>query len=314
MNRYAWKRVGLAIPTLLGVSLIIFALAHIMPGDPVNILLPEDASVEDKQRITELLGLDKPLPVQFGIWLLNAFQGNLGMSIGMRSPVIGLLGTALWNTFILGAAAGLFGFFFGTLLGTISAFRRGGWVDKLVSAIGLAGISVPAFWLAFLLIVVFSVELHWLPSSGMNKIGGGGWLDSLQHLIMPAIAIGVSTVGMMARMVRASMIQVLTEEFVVTLKAKGMLRGRVLWHIFRNVAPPVLTVTGLEIGSLLSGSVLVETIFNWPGIGSLLNQAIGLRDIPLIQGGVLIIALIFVLVNLLIDLVHSSVDPRIQRS
>ena len=196
----------------------------------------------------------------------------------------------------------------------IAAFYRSRWLDKVVSAIGLAGISVPAFWLAFLLIVVFSVELRMLPSGGMNTVGGGGLWDSVKHMILPAIAVSVSTIGMMARMVRANMIQVLNEEFIVTLRAKGLMRPAVLWHIFRNVAPPVLTVMGLEIGSLLSGSVLVETIFSWPGIGSLLNLAIGQRDIPVIQGGILIIAIIFVLVNLLVDLIHSKADPRIQRA
>ena len=307
MLRYTIRRLMWALPTLLGVSLLVFAIAHIMPGDPASVLLPEDASQEDRDKVVALLGLDKPLPVQFGIWLANAVRGDLGTSIGMRAPVGQLLGDAFGNTMILALAAAIIGIVVGGTLGTVAALRRGTWIDKLVSAIGLSGISLPAFWLAFLLIVIFSVQLSLL------SYGGGDFADRLAHLIMPAIAVSISTVGMMARMVRANLLQVLGEEFVVTLHAKGMSKGTVYQHVFRNVLAPILTVIGLEVGSLLGGSVLVETIFNWPGIGSLLNLAIGQRDIPLIQGGILIIAIVFVVVNLLVDLLHARVDPRIQR-
>lgn len=313
MLRYTIRRLMWALPTLLGVSLLVFAIAHIMPGDPASVLLPEDASQEDRDKVVALLGLDKPLPVQFGIWLANAVRGDLGTSIGMRAPVGQLLGDAFGNTMILALAAAIIGIVVGGTLGTVAALRRGTWIDKLVSAIGLSGISLPAFWLAFLLIVIFSVQLSLLPSGGMTSYGGGDFADRLAHLIMPAIAVSISTVGMMARMVRANLLQVLGEEFVVTLHAKGMSKGTVYQHVFRNVLAPILTVIGLEVGSLLGGSVLVETIFNWPGIGSLLNLAIGQRDIPLIQGGILIIAIVFVVVNLLVDLLHARVDPRIQR-
>ncbi len=314
MLRYAARRLVLIVPTLIGTSILVFLLAHIMPGNPVDALLPENASADDRAQLTAALGLDKPLPEQYFIWLGNALHGDLGTSISSRTPVTHLLGQAIGATLLLSVCAAFIGFLVGGTLGTVAAFNRGRVTDKVVSAIGLGGISVPAFWMAFLLIIVFAVQTGWLPSGGMHNYGDTTTGDLVRHLVMPAVAVSTASIGMTARMVRANVLQVLGEDFVTALRARGMARRTVLKHVFRNVLAPILTVIGLEIGTLLSGSVLVETIFNWPGIGSLLNLAIGQRDMPVIQGGVLLVALLFVLVNLVVDLVHSLVDHRIQRA
>jgi len=310
-----FHRILLAIPTLFGISVVAFALVHIMPGSPVDALVPPDATADVRAQVIHSFGLDKPLPVQYGLWLLNALHGNFGISMGMRVPVNQLLGQAIENTLILAVAAAVFGFLAGTVLGIISSLNQGNWIDRFVSAIGLVGVSVPAYWFAMIMVILFSVKLGWLPTSGMYSQGQqGNVLDLLGHLIIPAISLGITSVGVTSRMVRASFIQVIQQDFVLALRAKGLERRMILWHWLRNAAPPILTVTGLELGYLLGGSILIETIFAWPGLGGLLNGAIGLRDMPVIQAGILLIGTMFVVINIFVDFANARVDPRIQRT
>ncbi|MDB5085967.1 MAG: Glutathione transporter, permease protein [Bacilli bacterium] len=304
-----------AIPTLFGITLVAFALVHIMPGSPIDALVPPDASADVRAQVIHIYGLDKPLPVQYVLWLTHAVRGDFGMSIGMRVPVNQLLAQAIQNTLILGVAAAFFSFVTGTVLGVLAGLNQGKWIDRMVSTLGLAGVSIPAYWLAMVMVILFSIQLGWLPSSGMHSQGQeGNVLDLLAHVVIPAIALGFTPVGVISRMVRTSLLQVVKQDFVLALRAKGLMRRQILWHLLRNAALPVLTVTGLELGYLLGGSILVETIFAWPGLGGLLNSAIGLRDIPVIQAGILLIGTLFVLMNIVVDFVNSAVDPRIQRT
>jgi peptide/nickel transport system permease protein len=226
-----------------------------------------------------------------------------------------MLFEAVGNTLVLAIAAGIIAVALGLALGTLAAWRYGTWVDRLVRAISVSGVSIPPYWVALLLIIVFAVQLHWLPASGMRSVTGDGGLgDLLSHLILPAIAASMVALGLMARMVRASVLEILHQDFILTLRAKGLGSGAVLQHTLKNAAPPIMTVAGIQIGHLLGGSVLVETVTGWPGVGQLIYQAISQRDVPVTQGGVLMVSLLFVLLNLTVDVLHGIVDPRIRRA
>ena len=237
------------------------------------------------------------------------------MSLARNRPVATLLGEAVLNTLVLAAAAGVLALTLGLVFGTLGAARHGTWVDGLVRAVSVTGVSIPPYWVALLLITVFAVQLRWLPASGMRSVtGDGGVGDVLAHLILPAIAAAMVTIGLMARMVRSSVLDVLHQDFILTLRAKGMGATAILAHTLKNAAPPIMTVGGLQIGHLLGGSVLVETVCGWPGVGQLIYQSISQRDVPVTQGGVLMVALVFVLLNLAVDVLHGVVDPRIRHA
>jgi peptide/nickel transport system permease protein len=309
------RRLLLAVPTLLGVSVVIFGLLYIVPGDPLDSILPPDASREQRERVAQALGFDQPVPLQYLSWLGRVLHGDLGTSLARNRPVAGMLLEAVGNTLVLALAAGVIALTLGLVLGTLAAARHGTWVDRLVRAISVTGVSIPPYWVALLLIIVFAVQLHWLPASGMRSVtGDGGIGDVLAHLVLPAIAASMVALGLMARMVRASVLDILHQDFVLTLRAKGMGSGTVLKHTLKNAAPPIMTVAGIQIGHLLGGSVLVETVCGWPGVGQLIYQAISQRDVPVTQGGVLMVSLLFVLLNLTVDVLHGVVDPRIRRA
>jgi peptide/nickel transport system permease protein len=309
------RRLLLAVPTLLGVSIVIFGLLYIVPGDPLDSILPPDASQETRQRVAQALGFDQPVPVQYVNWLGRVLRGDLGTSLARNRPVATMLLEAVGNTLVLAAAAGLISITLGVVLGTLAAARHGTWVDRLVRAISVAGVSIPPYWVALLLIIVFAVQLQWLPASGMRSVtGDGGVGDVLSHLVLPAIAASMVALGLMSRMVRASVLDILHQDFILTLRAKGMGSPAVLRHTLKNAAPPIMTVAGIQIGHLLGGSVLVETVCGWPGVGQLIYQAISQRDVPVTQGGVLMVSLLFVLLNLTVDVLHGVVDPRIRRA
>jgi peptide/nickel transport system permease protein len=314
MLHFLLKRLSLMIPTLLGVTVIVFLMLQIVPGDPVNTILPPDASQADRQRITEELGLNKPLYIQYFSWLIHILQGDLGRSIIKRIAVNQLLFEGLWNTFILAMAAGVLAFSLSIAVGVYSAYNPKSWTASLANMIGLTGVAIPNFWVALILIGIFSVLLGWFPSSGMKNIGGGGIGDLLAHLILPAVAAGMTTLGVMTRMIRSTVYDLLHQDFVTTLKAKGAKSSTILFHVLKNGTPTILTVAGLQFGYLLGGSVLVETVFSWPGVGQLIYQAISQRDFPVIQAGVLIIAVMFVCLNVIVDLVHGMIDPRIRHT
>jgi|tagenome__1003787_1003787.scaffolds.fasta_scaffold20901971_2 peptide/nickel transport system permease protein len=309
------RRLLLAVPTLLGVSVVIFGLLYVVPGDPLDSILPPDASREQRERVAHALGFDQPVPLQYLAWLGRVAHGDLGTSLARNRPVAGMLLEAVGNTLVLALAAGAIALALGLVLGTLAAARHGTWVDRLVRAISVTGVSIPPYWVALLLIIVFAVQLHWLPASGMRSVtGDGGIGDVLSHLVLPAIAASMVALGLMARMVRASVLDILHQDFVLTLRAKGMGSRAVLQHTLKNAAPPIMTVAGIQIGHLLGGSVLVETVCGWPGVGQLIYQAISQRDVPVTQGGVLMVSLLFVLLNLTVDVLHGVVDPRIRRA
>lgn len=314
MIPFLLRRMALMIPTLLGVTIIVFLMLKIVPGDPVDSILPPDATQADRQRITQELGLDRPLYVQYFSWLSLIVQGDFGRSIIKRIEVNELLFEGLFNTFILAIAAGILSFGLSILIGVYSAYHPQSWTASLANIIGLTGVSIPNFWAALILVGIFSVMLGWLPPSGMSSIGGGGLGDLLKHLILPSVSAGMTTLGVMTRMIRSTVYDILHQDFVTTLRAKGARSSTILLHVLKNGTPTILTVAGLQFGYLLGGSVLVETVFSWPGVGQLIYQAISQRDFPVIQAGVLMIALLFVCLNLLVDLVHGLIDPRIRHT
>ncbi len=309
------RRLALVVPTLLGVSIVIFGLLYIVPGDPLDSILPPDASREQRERVARAMGFDQPVPVQYARWLGRVVQGDLGTSLARNRPVATLLGEAVFNTLVLAAAAGVLALVLGLVFGTLGAARHGTWVDGVVRAVSVTGVSIPPYWVALLLITVFAVQFRWLPASGMRSVtGDGGVGDVLAHLILPAIAAAMVTIGLMARMVRSSVLDVLHQDYILTLRAKGMGAAAIMAHTLKNAAPPIMTVGGLQIGHLLGGSVLVETVCGWPGVGQLIYQSISQRDVPVTQGGVLMVALVFVLLNLAVDVLHGVVDPRIRQA
>ncbi|HEY7064095.1 MAG TPA: ABC transporter permease [Chloroflexota bacterium] len=309
------RRIALFVPTLLGVSVVIFGLLYLVPGDPLSSLLPPDASQEQRDRVAHALGFDQPVPIQYLQWLGRVAHGDFGTSLARNRPVGAMLGEAVANTMVLAAAAGVLALVLGLALGTLAAVRHGTLTDRLVRVVSVTGVSVPSYWAVLLLITVFAVQLHWLPASGMRSVtGDGGPGDLLAHLVLPALAASMVTLGLMARMVRTSVLDVLNQDYVLTLRAKGMGAAAILAHTLKNAAPPIMTVGGLQIGHLLAGSVLVETVCGWPGVGQLIYQSISQRDVPVTQGGVLAVALVFVVLNLIVDLLHGVVDPRIRQA
>jgi peptide/nickel transport system permease protein len=312
---YIVRRLLFGIPTLLGVTIIVFSLLHLSPGDPVSAMVPADAPQELVDMIKRQMGLDQPLPVQYWRWLRRVAQGDLGNSLATRRPVLGEIRGALGNTFVLAISAALVAFTLGVVLGTIAAFFQGRWLDKAASATAISGVSLPHYWVGIVLIIIFSVELNWLPAMGMQETQGQTSLWSLlRHMVLPTMALSLIPLGVVTRMVRTSLLEILNQEFVLTLRAKGLWSRSITRHVMKNAAPPVLTLMGLQFGYLLGGSVLVETVFSWPGSGFLLNLAIFQRDIPMLQGIILVLASFFVLLNLLVDILHSLIDPRIRRT
>lgn len=314
---YILKRLTHTLPVAFGVSLVCFMLVHIAPGDPLTSVLPPDASAELQQQMRAIYGFDRPLPVQYGLWLLKLVQGDLGVSIATGRPVAAELGKAIGNTLMLAFLATLIGFVLGSLFGFVAGYFRDSWIDKLASFVSIIGVSVPHYWLGMVLVIIFSVQLNWLPATGAGPGGSDAWVwdwAHVRHLILPAVTMSVIPMGIVARTVRALVADILSQEFVSGLKAKGMLDGGVFRHVVKNSAPTALAVMGLQLGYLLGGSILIETVFSWPGTGFLLGQAIFQRDLPLLQGAILVLALFFVALNLLVDVIQTFLDPRVERS
>ena len=316
MWSYAVWRLIYVIPTLFGVSIIMFFLLYVAPGDPLATLLPPDATMADREKLAHSMGLDKPVHIQYVIWLGNAVQGDLGQSFHNNVPVIDEVKSALKNTFILAAAAAVLSITAGAVLGTIAAFNQGRVLDKVASAIAITGLSLPNYWVAILLIILFSVTWGVLPAQGMQTIGGAGsgLLDVMKHMVIPVVALMMISVGIITRMMRASVLEVLDREYVTALRGKGLSPYTIVYHVVKNAAPPVITVVGLDFGYLVGGSILVESVVNWPGAGGLLNLGIQRRDIMVIQGTVLALASIFVVLNLVVDIFNTMIDPRIRRT
>ena len=316
MLLYALRRLIYLVPVAFGVSLLVFALVHLAPGDPISAIVPPDTPKEVVDKLKEYYGFDKPLPVQYVRWLLVTLSGDFGTSIGTGRPVSQEVGSAFGNTIILAIAACCLAFSLAIFLGTAAAYAKSRIVDRLVTSIALVGVSVPHFWLAIVLVIIFSVELGMLPPMGLGPENAIGWrLDwpHIRHMILPTIALSVIPLGVMTRTVRSTIKEILSMEFVTALQAKGMNDRQILLHVLKNAAPVCLAVMGLQAGNLIGGSILIETVFAWPGTGFLLNSAIFRRDLPILQGTTLVLAFFFMMLNLTVDVIQTRVDPRIKR-
>ncbi|MEW6082824.1 MAG: ABC transporter permease [Bacillota bacterium] len=332
MRQYILKRLLLFIPTLLGLSVLVFLIIHMVPGDPVEIMLYPKASPEAIERLRAQLGLDQPVLVQYWMWLSRAARFDLGTSVTTLEPVMTQLARRVPSTVELSLMGMILGVALGLPLGVISAINKGRLPDYLSSIVALTGVSMPVFWLGLMLIWAFSVSLGWLPISGRSGLesqfvpASGFFLaesllrgeyaafwDALRHIILPAACIATWPLALVTRVTRSSMLEVLNEDYVRTARAKGLpYLAVVMKHALRNALIPVVTVTGLAFGSLLSGAVLTETVFAWPGVGSLIVRAIYSRDYPMIQGAVFLVAFMFVSVNLIVDILYVAIDPRIR--
>jgi peptide/nickel transport system permease protein len=304
MWRYLARRLLMTIPVLLGVATLVFALIHLVPGDPVQSMLGDTASPEEVARLRHTLGLDRPLLVQYQSFLTGLVRGDLGSSIRYGTPVTREIRDRLFRTLQLAVAAMIVAIVFAIPLGIAAAVFRGTAIDHSAMTLALVGISMPNFWLGPLLAILFAVKLGWLPVAGTGTI----W-----HLVLPAVTLGAALSAILARMTRASLLEELRELYVVAARARGLSRMRaIVRHAFRNSLIPVVTIIGLQFGAVLTGTIITETIFAWPGVGRLLIQAISFRDYPLVQGCILFISLTYVLMNLLTDLTYGVLDPRIR--
>ena len=308
------KRLLAAIPILFGLSVLVFAMIALVPGDPATAILGAYATPENVADLNASLGLDKPLPQQYLAWMSGMLHGDFGRSYALNRPVIDIVTERFSATLILAGAALVLASFFGLLAGIVSAVRQFGLADKAITLLVLIGISVPSFWLGLILILLFAVKLQLFPASGMVLVyGGGGPLDLLHHLFLPAITLAVVATGVIARLTRTAMLEVLRQDYIRTARAKGLSERRVIYrHAFKAALVSVIPVIGIQAGFVLGGAVYIETVFQWPGIGAMLVNAISQRDILLVQGGVLIVAASYVLFNLAADVAQSLIDPRLK--
>jgi peptide/nickel transport system permease protein len=314
MAAYIARRLILVIPVLLGISVIVFLVISLIPGDTATAILGAYATPENVAQLNRELGLDRPLPLQYLTWLSGVLEGDLGRSYSLNRPVIDEVLERFGPTLILAGSALLLCAILGVAGGVVSAIRQYDWPDKLITVLVLIGISTPSFFLGIVLILWFSVWLGWFPTGGMYALfGGGGLLELLHHLVLPASALAVVATGVIARLTRANMLEVLRQDYVRTARAKGLREPVVITrHALRNALVNIVPIIGIQAGFVLGGAVYIESVFQWPGIGRMLVTAISTRDILLVQGGVLVVAASFVLINLVADIVQSLLDPRLR--
>jgi len=304
MFQYILKRLLSTLPVLLGISLLLFFMLRMLPGDPAQVLAGQMASQEDIKNIRQQLGLDKSIFVQYGIFLSRLAKLDLGRSARTQNPVIKEVWARLPNTMLLAVAAITLACLFGIPAGIISAVRPYTWIDYLFTSMALFGISMPVFWLGLMLVVIFSIMLQWLPAGGT-----GSW----KHIVLPSFTLAAFVVAFITRITRASMIETLSQDYTTTARSKGLKEQVVIVkHALKNALIPIITVVGLQFGLLLGGAVLTETVFAWPGLGRLIVDSILARDYPVIQGTILIFGLLYILVNLVVDLLYAFIDPRIR--
>jgi peptide/nickel transport system permease protein len=314
LRSYIVKRLLFVFPVLFGLSLIVFSIMALIPGDPAIAILGAYATPENVARINAELGLDKPLPLQYLTWVSHLLTGDFGRSYSLNRPVINEVLERFSATLLLAGAAFVLCAIFGLLAGVVSAVRQYGIADKIITVAVLIGISIPSFALGLLLILFFAVDLRWFPASGMfNIYADGGFWDVAYHLVLPAITLSVVATGVVARLTRSAMLEVLRQDYIRTARAKGAGEIRVIWrHAFRAALVNVIPVLGIQAGFVLGGAVYIETVFQWPGIGRMLVMAISTRDVLLVQGGVIFVATCYVLFNLAADILQSLLDPRIR--
>ncbi len=334
MGRYIASRLLNLIPVLLGITLLVFTFLHLIPGDPAQVMAGERATPDQVAALREQLGLNQPLPLQYLVFLGNLLRFNFGTSIISGVPIAQEIRIRWPATFELSVAAMIVATLLGIPAGVLAAVRKNSAVDNLTMSGSLLGVSLPVYWLGLLLVYLFAVNLHWLPPSGRLSIDAGfsfkpitgfyvldallqgnfkALKDVLAHLILPAITLGTIPLAILARITRSAMLEVLSQDYIRTARAKGLLERWVIFkHALKNALLPVVTIIGLQFGTLLGGAILTETIFSWPGIGSWIYEGILARDYPVVQGGVVFVAAAFVLINLLVDLSYALLDPRIQ--
>ncbi|GHE05637.1 glutathione ABC transporter permease [Defluviimonas sp. 20V17] len=314
MGRYILRRLLSAIPVLLGITAIVFLIMAMIPGDPATALLGAYATPDNVARINKQLGLNHPLWYRYVLWLWNMLHGDFGRSYSLNRPVIFEVWERLSATAVLAGVSWVAASILGILAGVVSAARQYGLADKVITFAVLIGISIPSFFLGIMLILFFAVDLRWFPVSGMYAIyGGGDLLDLARHIAMPAAALSVVATGVIARLSRSAMLEVLRQDYIRTARAKGVGERRViLGHALRAAMVSIIPVLGLQAGFVLSGAVYIEIVFQWPGIGRMLVNAILQRDILLVQGGVVVVACLYVIFNILVDVAQSLLDPRIK--
>ncbi|GBD49710.1 ABC transporter permease [Methylopila sp. Yamaguchi] len=314
MTAYALRRLALAVPVLFGVTVVVFLVIALVPGDPALAILGSYATPESVARLNAELGLDRSLPARYLAWVGAALTGDLGRSYALDRPVLDEVLERLGPTLILAAAALTLSVLFGLAAGVASAVRQNGWVDRTIGLALLLGVSTPSFFLGLLLILWLAVGLGWFPTGGMSALfGGGGVVDLLRHLVLPAVTLAVVATAILGRLTRAAMLEVLRQDFVRTARAKGVEEDRVISvHALKSALVAVVPVIGLQAGYVLGGAVYVETVFQWPGVGRMLVEAIGRRDILLVQGGVLALATLYVAINVVADLAQAALDPRLE--
>lgn len=315
MGLYIAKRLLAAIPVLFGLTIIVFVIMSMIPGDPATAILGSYATPENVEKLNRDLGLDKSMVEQYFIWIGNLLHGDLGRSYSLNKPVLDEVLSRFNATLILAGTALVICSILGLIAGVISAVRQFGLADKVITFVVLIGISAPSFWLGLILILLFAVKIKLFPVSGMYAIyGGGGPLDLLHHLFLPAMTLAVVATGVIARLTRTAMLEVLRQDYIRTARAKGLSERKVIYkHAFKAALVSVIPVIGIQAGFVLGGAVYIETVFQWPGIGRMLVTAISTRDILLVQGGVLVVAASFVLINLATDLIQVALDPRLRR-
>ncbi|MBB6453528.1 peptide/nickel transport system permease protein [Salirhabdus euzebyi] len=332
MFAYTIRRILMLIPVLIGMTIITFSIVHLIPGNPAQVILGENATEEQVEALEESMGLNEPYIVQYGLYVKDLLQGDLGTSLKTKSEISSEIWPYIAATFELTFFAMLFAVFIGVNAGIISAWRQNSWFDFLAMLFALVGVSMPIFWLALMEQWLFAQELGWFPAYGRQDskdpiaaithfyvldsfihLDFPRVITSLKHLVLPSIALGTIPMAIIARMTRSSMLEVMKSDYIRTVRAKGAGQFLVVYkHALRNALIPVITVIGLQTGVLLGGAILTETIFSWPGIGRYVFDAISFRDYPVIQSGILIIAFIFVIINLIVDLLYSAIDPRIK--
>ncbi len=316
MRGFLLRRLAALVPVLIGVSVVIFLLMHLAPGDVTTTLLGPQATEADRVALRRTLGLDQPVPAQYARWVARIAEGDLGTSVATSRPVAALIVPRFLNTALLAAASLALAMAIGYGAGLLAALRPRSVLDRVLTGVTLLFGSTPPFWLGLVLVLFFALRLRWLPVSGMTDMAGeGGVLDVARHLVLPTVTTALGPAAIITRLVRSSVLEAIGRPHVRVARAKGLGRGALLRrHVILNALPPIMTITGLQLGYLLGGALFSEVVFAWPGLGSLLYDSITARDTPVVQATTLLIALLFVLVNVLVDLVNAALDPRLKES
>lgn len=325
MHKYIIRRLINLIPTIIGVSLVVFFMIHLAPGDPVTLMVGDDATVEDIERIQAMYGFDQPLYVQYFRWLGNALQGDFGVSIRQNRTVTGLIWERAGATVELAFMAMFISIIISVPLGVLSAIRRGSWIDLGAMTAALISISMPRFWVGLMLLIYVGLNFQFFPLFGREASLFGGivtffttlnpqeMITGLRYILLPALSLGTAATALQTRLMRSSMLEVLNQDYVRTAKAKGLSDRVVIFkHAFRNALMPVVTIVGLQFGYLLGGAVVVETVFSWPGLARLIINAVSQRDFPIVQAGTLVVALTFAMINLMVDISYGFLNPKIR--